>query len=593
MSDSIIERVRDKITTQHQGDEKQLEVIFSPSKRILVEAPAGYGKTNTLVSKVAYMLATKQIPNPKRLLALTFSVNAAYKIKKDVAKKIPILLDGTGLNVSISDKIYVSNYHGFCRGVLRKYGRAFHAALNDIDVMESIDDSDVKKTQTSITGLSYEDALFMSEYCDAVKSSNDSFLVENLEKYCNIIINEFLPIGVISYNGILTLTQLLFKKHPNVLKFYTNYYSTLLVDEYQDTNLLSYEIVKLLITENTKVILLGDSLQRIYGFIGAVQNLLSQSVTFFGLTKIELAKNYRFASNPEMLQLDSNIRRNAENPSNPKINKEANINLRISNNQREEALEVVKLTVDILEKYPETKVAILVKQRSKNIDLIIETFELNKIPYFYSLFTDEDPKYIQFHKKCFFEFLEIAKGKVAITKKLASEHKELIRQAYSDSASSLEEALIALLEVFWERVFIDFAFLSNDEKAALIKDTFENNSLKQYLEFINSNVIISTVHAAKGLEWDFVILSDMEQDSFPNWFGLCNTCTCKSDCRIKIDKSNEAKFLEELSIFYVAVTRARKQVVFTASKSAPDKFGNDRPKNLSCFLNLPGIKYHL
>jgi DNA helicase-2/ATP-dependent DNA helicase PcrA len=466
-------------------------------------------------------------------------------------------------------------------------------ALNDIDVMESIDDSDVKKTQTSITGLSYEDALFMSKYCDAVKSSDNTFLVENLEKYCNVIIDEFLPLGIISYNGILTLTQLLFKKHPNVLTFYTSYYSTLLVDEYQDTNLLSYEIVKLLITEDTKVILLGDSLQRIYGFIGAVQNLLSQSVAFFGLTKIELAKNYRFASNPEMLQLDSNIRRNAENPYSPNIKKVANIKLRVRDNQREEALEVVKLTVAILEKYREAKVAILVKQRSKNIALIIEAFELNEIPYFYSLFTDEDPKYTQFHKKCFFEFLEIARGKAAITKKLANEHKESIGKAYSDSRSSMEEGLIALLEVFWQRMFIDFAFLSNEEKATLIKDTFENNGLKQYLEFINSNVIISTVHAAKGLEWDFVILSDMEQDSFPNWYGLCNTCNCKSDCRIKIDKSNEVKFLEELSVFYVAVTRARKQVLFTASKSAPDKYDNDRPKNLSCFLNLPGIKYHL
>jgi DNA helicase-2/ATP-dependent DNA helicase PcrA len=65
MSDNIVNILKAKINDRHQGDEKQLEVIFSFSERILVEAPAGYGKTNTMVSKIAYMLATKQIPNPK------------------------------------------------------------------------------------------------------------------------------------------------------------------------------------------------------------------------------------------------------------------------------------------------------------------------------------------------------------------------------------------------------------------------------------------------------------------------------------------------------------------------------------------------
>ena len=53
MSKSVIDIVKDRITERHQGDEKQLEVIFSPDHRILVEAPAGYGKTNTMVSKIA------------------------------------------------------------------------------------------------------------------------------------------------------------------------------------------------------------------------------------------------------------------------------------------------------------------------------------------------------------------------------------------------------------------------------------------------------------------------------------------------------------------------------------------------------------
>src|SRR5574343_1510208 len=140
MSKSVIDIVKEKIITRHQGDEKQLDVIFSPANRLLVEAPAGYGKTNTMVSKIAYMIATKQIPNPKRLLALTFSVNAAYKIKKDVTQQVPLLLSDTGLEISTSDKIFVSNYHGFSRSVLKKYGSVFHSNLKSIDTLQSIDD---------------------------------------------------------------------------------------------------------------------------------------------------------------------------------------------------------------------------------------------------------------------------------------------------------------------------------------------------------------------------------------------------------------------------------------------------------------------
>ena len=129
MNEKEIDIVKGRIRDKHCGDEKQLEVVFSSQKRLLVEAPAGYGKTNTMVSRIAYLIAVGQIPVPKRLLALTFSVNAAYKIKKDISSNIPQLLYGLSRQVSIKDKIYVSNYHGFCRNVLKKYGRLIHPAL--------------------------------------------------------------------------------------------------------------------------------------------------------------------------------------------------------------------------------------------------------------------------------------------------------------------------------------------------------------------------------------------------------------------------------------------------------------------------------
>ncbi|MCS2502551.1 hypothetical protein NXV80_14230 [Bacteroides ovatus] len=144
--------------------------------------------------------------------------------------------------------------------------------------------------------------------------------------------------------------------------------------------------------------------------------------------------------------------------------------------------------------------------------------------------------------------------------------------------------------MFWVQLFVDYSFLSNEDKINLIKDTFEHNGIKQYMEFLNTSIIISTVHAAKGLEWDYVILPDMEKDSFPNWYGLCGRCKNGNDCNFVMTKDIEKSFFEELSVFYVAVTRAKKQVFFTASHKQLTNRGIFE-KNYSCFMKLPGIEY--
>lgn len=587
--DSSLEIIKCEIKKRHQGDTKQLEVVFDTNNRLLVEAPAGYGKTNTMVSKIAYMLATNEIPYPKRLLALTFSVNAAYKIKKDVSLKVPELLKNSNLNIKISDKLFVSNYHGFCRRILKKYGYLLHSNLLKIDNIQSIDDSKPRNTMRDVTGLSYQDAMFLSEYNTSLKALNYTFVKSNIDRYNQIVINELIEREVIPYNAILTLTIKLFNDYPKILSFYQNFFTSILVDEYQDTNTLSYWILNKLITDKTNVLLLGDSLQRIYGFIGAIPNLLNISAEKFNLQKIELDKNYRFAQNPSMLLLDKNIRSNAENPKNPQIAEEANIEFEILEDQNKESLYVINKAIELIREDPESKVAILVKQRGPNITRIIDTLNLNNVPFFYGLYSDEDPIYTKFHRTCLFEFIELIKVNNRVSKKMGKSHQLKIKSLYEENDSPLIEAISNLLSLFWERIFIDFAFVSNDEKIILVKDTFENYGLKQYVEFVNSSIIISTVHGAKGLEWDYVIIPDMEKDSFPNFWGLCNGCTSNSDCILEINDKNETKFLEELSVFYVAVTRGRKQVYFSASQKQLDNNGNYREKNSSCFMNLRGI----
>jgi len=277
LSHELIENVRKKINEKHKQDEKQLEVIFSTDTRLLVESPAGYGKTHTMVSKIAYMIATNQIPTPKRLLALTFSVNAAYKIKKDIINNVPELLGDFDKKINIKEKIFVSNYHGFCRSILKKYGSIIHQNLSNLDDLQSFDDSDIQKIMENTRELSYEEAKFITDFNNSVKNINERFLEDNISKYNSLVSSMFINKNMIPFNTILTLTLKLFCDFPNILKFYNKYFTVILVDEFQDTNLLSYWLLKELVTEKTILILFGDSLQRIYGFIGAVPNLLGSA----------------------------------------------------------------------------------------------------------------------------------------------------------------------------------------------------------------------------------------------------------------------------------------------------------------------------
>jgi len=123
MFNAKFKTIKEKISAQHEDDKKQLEVIFSEVPRIIVEAPAGYGKTTTMISRIAYLYTFGAIPNPKHILGLTFSVNAALKIKREVSEKLPVLLEfHQNSPITLGEKVTITNYHGFCKGILGKYG---------------------------------------------------------------------------------------------------------------------------------------------------------------------------------------------------------------------------------------------------------------------------------------------------------------------------------------------------------------------------------------------------------------------------------------------------------------------------------------
>lgn len=593
-NDYIIETIRN----QHNNDEKQLDVIFSNEDKLLVEAPAGYGKTRTMISRIAYLLTTNQIVNPKKILALTFSVNAALKIRKDVAEKLPELINKNNNPVFVSEKISVTNYHGFCKSILKKYGYIINSKLNkNINEFRTIEEGKIETFEDLNSVMNEDEVNKLKKIENDIKSGIFPNELE-LDEYINIIVEKILPLDYITHNAIILFTIYLFRINDNILKFYQNYYPLIIVDEFQDTNIISWELLKILIAPTTKLLFLGDSLQRIYGFIGALENIMLLAKNEYTMKEISLTQNYRFKNNEEMLKLDANIRANAIN------NEEYNYDLNMANlsaiygrNYIEEVNLIYESIIDKLNSETNTKISILCRGRNKNAEEIEKILVENQIDYFYGMFNEEDEDYVDFHNKCQNMFFDKFSINQVISNKALERFVQSVKCVYSTSSNKTIKSLLLLLDALKQKVIQDYTTLTYEEKYELIMDIFENRQLKQSMEYIESRVIITTVHSAKGLEWDYVYIPDLERWMFPSW-ALCGECENKFstmvNCRCQLfdfhSSTLEKKFLEELSVFYVAITRARKNVIVSASSNRLNNNGDVKNSGFSCFANLKGIR---
>lgn len=203
MPNVSLDEIKEKITTQHEGDERQLEIIFSDIPRLIVEAPAGYGKTTTMISRIAYLFASGRIPNPKQILGLTFSVNAALKVKREVAEKLPFLLGAQNSPVAVGEKIAVTNYHGFCKGILKKYGYLIADALRkDINLFRTVGDSEIEKQPSLKTVLTLTELQHLKDVETAIKNVSIPD-AQAIHIYNDIVIKKLLPFGFITHNAVI------------------------------------------------------------------------------------------------------------------------------------------------------------------------------------------------------------------------------------------------------------------------------------------------------------------------------------------------------------------------------------------------------
>lgn len=568
----------------HGDDEDQINFILSDDQKIIVTASAGCGKTKTMISKIAYELVTTPNINSKKILALTFSVNAATKIKEDTTLVLPQLLGRDNFN--IDKKLDVSNYHSFSTKILVKHGYILNEKLSNIANFTIVPENIGLLSQYLIAS----EVITLLDFLVAINEVNIE-LADNLEEeYIRILLQKLIPNSVMTYNGLLILANRLLKKQ-SISNFYKRYYPLIIVDEFQDTNFLAYKIITSLIDDSNRVILMGDDIQKIYGFLGAIPDLFKQVAEEYDITPMEFKTNYRFKNNEKMKKLDFYLREIFRKYDNMEdFNEEAEINLGFYKTNVGEADAIVNNMKEKIEY--DSKVALLVNIK-RNAENVIKKLESEGLRYFNGLFTDTDAVYIKFHRVVIEIFIRESGNWKSTSKRVidkALAEIELKRSTITND-DILFNSLMRLLDALFKNV--KESDLSREDKYNKIIFVLGNNSLKRLMNEIDEDIVLTTIHGSKGLEWDYIYIPEVTESEFPFYHALCKQCKnsgsgIKYDycCEFTFPKHLKSKFEEQLSLFYVGITRAKKDVFLFANV---DNNHNGFTKKRSCLTALPNL----
>ncbi len=314
----------------------QQEAVFTVNGPLLILAGAGSGKTTVLVNRVAnmiffgnaYMDTTRfagvtpsdekflsdyaagiesdgerlknivavDCVNPWNILAITFTNKAAGELKTRLQLMLGQRADG----------ITAATFHSACVRILRReignLGYASNFTIYDTD-------DSVRVIKSCLEELNISDKLFapkmiLNEISHAKESriSSDEYAARNMNDYRKKKIAEVYiayqkrlrGANAVDFDDIILLTVQLFEEYPDVLEHYQNLYKYILVDEYQDTNMVQYRLVSLLSAKRKNLCVVGDDDQSIYKFRGAtIENILSFEHQFENARVIRLEQNYR------------------------------------------------------------------------------------------------------------------------------------------------------------------------------------------------------------------------------------------------------------------------------------------------------------
>ncbi len=613
----------------------QYEAATTIEGPMLVIAGAGSGKTRTVVYRMAHMLERGIAAS--NILLLTFTRKAAQEMQQRAAE----LLNHTADMIS---GVQGGTFHAFAYSMLRVHRPDGY--LGQLSVMDAADatgslkhckdmlglgkgDRSFPKTQTIMGLLSKarnkeldveevlrREAFHLTTYAEDLQRISESYSRFKREH------------ALLDYDDLLFELERLLTANTSLLERSREHFRYIMVDEFQDTNLVQARLVRLLGGEHGNVMAVGDDAQSIYAFRGAnVQNILTFPDMFPGTKIIKLEENYR--SVQPVLNLTNAILDNAPQAFHKKLftRREGGDMPRVLRplSDLTQAAMVTATITDLLHTYAPGDIAVLfragyqsyhvemqlgklgipfkkyggirysdaahIKDVLAYIRLVVNPLDLPAFQRMASLVKGIGAKTClklydaaqkadtaSLHKVCArfpalqedVQLLERLRAQelspAAVTAEVMEHYQPRLEQVYPDDYPRRRHGLEQLVQI--AATYTDVDMMLSD---LCLEDPATDKNVG------TDTVTLSTIHSAKGLEWSAVLLIDLVEERFPS--------------RHAMNKAED--FEEERRLMYVACTRAREYLGLFAPATIYDRSGGgNTPVNPSPFVrDLPSDLY--
>lgn len=571
--------------------EPNAEKVVRSNCNMLVTAGPGAGKTELLAQRACYLLQTDTCKSPQKILAISFKRDAADNLKQRVKLRC---------GEDFADRFVSVTYDSFFKDILDRFKSALpnEYSVTDYDIT----DIDNRNSGNIIDNCGLLDVTFAELQTIPHDKVEDILLcgkkiselnADYLEDKVAIQIwHNYLKEKKLTFKMVSRLCELILECNPIIIRCLQFTYSHVFLDEFQDTTKIQYGILTRCFKNSSCILTaVGDDKQQIMVWVGALLDAFDKFKYDFSANQISLQLNYR--SVPELVEIQKNVaqlitRSQEVVTSKSEAASESACDMFIYSDENIEAQQIAYIIFERIRNYnlKINEVCILVRQRTDLYGALIIS-ELKKLGIKSRI---ED----NYQKLLAEPLVQLVINYLKLWDEINSESWRVVSDFYEASYDEIDdnfifERLDKLNSIIFEGAsleqIIDFIIFLlgvkelkqmypqyknisiwnktiNDLKNGLSNNARLGDSYKTILEnFEGKNSIpIMSIHKSKGLEYDTVIFLGLEDSAFGNF-------------------PNKPK--EESCVFFVALSRAKRKIIFTITKHRKDKKGYNKQNSLS------------